>query len=114
VKTLLVSSLLFVSFAWVSFGWAQPVAGSWGKADPKDAQVLAAARFAVAAEQARTDAVFKLISVVRAEQQVVAGMNYRFCLRLQRGKFKTALVQVYRNLEAKLSLTSWAWGNCQP
>jgi hypothetical protein len=112
MKTFLV--LILVSFAWVSLVWAQPVAGGWGKANPKDAQVLEAARFAVAAEQARTDSVFKLVSVVRAEQQVVAGMNYRFCLRLQRGKSKTALVQVYRNLEAKLSLTSWVWNGCQP
>jgi Cystatin domain len=88
--------------------------GGWGKANPKDLRLLEAARFAVAAEQARTDSVFKLVAVVRAEQQVVAGMNYRFCLRLQGGKSKTALVQVYQNLEAKFSLTSWAWGTCKP
>jgi class 3 adenylate cyclase len=106
---MLISGLVMVSFA-----VAGPIVGGWGKANPKEAQVLEAVRFAVAAEQARTDAVFKLVSVVRAEQQVVAGMNYRFCLRLQRGKSKTALVQVYRNLAAAFSLTSWAWGACQP
>jgi Cystatin domain len=109
VRTILISGFILVCFT-----FAQSIAGGWGEAKVNDPQVLKAARFAVASEQARTDSVFKLVSVVRAEQQVVAGMNYRFCLRLQRGKSKTALVQVYRNLQAKFSLTSWAWGACQP
>jgi Cystatin domain len=101
------SSLILVSFA-----FAQPIAGGWGKANLKNPQVLEAARFAVAAQQSRTDSVFKLLAITRAEQQVVAGMNYRFCLHLQGGKAKTAWVQVYQDLQGQFKLTGWTWG-CQ-
>jgi hypothetical protein len=109
MKVVLISSLILVSSA-----FAQPIVGGWGKADVKDPQVLEAARFAVAAQQSRTDSVFKLLAITRAERQVVAGMNYRFCLRLQGGKSKTAFVQVYRDLQDKFELTGWTWGKCKP
>ena len=108
MRVILISSLILVSSA-----FAQPIAGGWGKADVKDPQMLEAARFAVAVQQSRTDSVFKLPAITRAEQQVVAGVNYRFCMRLQGGKSKTAFVQVYRNLEDKFELTSWTWGKCK-
>jgi hypothetical protein len=108
MKVVLISSLILVSSA-----FAQPIAGGWGKAGNKDPQVLEAARFAVATKQAQTDSVFKLVSVTRAEQQVVTGMNYRFCLRLQGGKSKIAFVQVYQDLQQQFELTSWTWGKCK-
>ena len=109
MKVILISSFILVSFA-----LAQPIAGGWGKADVKDPQMLEVARFAVAAQQSRTDSVFKLLAITRAEQQVVAGMNYRFCLRLQGGKSKTAWVQVYQDLQQQYELNSWVWGKCKP
>lgn len=64
--------------------------GGWSKASVQDPGVVAAARFAVAARQAENakggeTAPLALEEIVAAEQQVVAGMNYRVTLRVKVG-----------------------------
>jgi hypothetical protein len=54
-----------------------------------------------------------LISIDKAEQQVVAGMNYKVCLKVRNGKrVRYATAVVYRDLKGKRSLSSWDWGEC--
>ena len=96
-----------------------PMAGSYAKADTTDAEVVAAAKFAVKAEAKKQRAKISLVSVNRAEEQVVAGRNYRLCLKVEtteKGKkTKTSKIieaVVFQNLKQKLSLTSWTETDC--
>jgi cystatin-C len=89
------------------------IAGGYGPVDTKDPQVRAAARYAVAVEnkKIKSGVIFRLL--VKAEQQVVAGMNYKVCLKVKNGKrIRYATAVVYRDLKGKRSLTSWEWGEC--
>lgn len=88
---------------------AQPVAGGFHKAPVDDAEIKAAADFAVSAAPKKV----KLAEIVSASQQVVAGMNYSLCLRvkgrnigqLTGGRFVAA--KVFRGLDRTYRLTSW-------
>lgn len=66
------------------------VSGGWSNASVKDPAVVAAATFAVTARQAEGEKAggkekIALEEIVAAEQQVVAGMNYRLTLRVKVG-----------------------------
>lgn len=95
----------------VSGGPAQqsPVAGGYREAGTNDPQVLAAARFAVREEGRRRGVRLALLSVERAETQVVAGTNYRLRLSVRRpnGRVQGVDAVVYENLRRRFSLTSW-------
>jgi hypothetical protein len=87
--------------------------GAYGLAEKNDLQIKAAANFAVRAEGKRVRHSVTLLSINKAEQQVVAGMNYKVCMRVRDGrKNRWATAVVYRDLRGKRSLTSWDWGNC--
>ena len=101
---------LFVVFGSMSSATAQnvPIAGGYADASITDHEVVAAARFAVKAEGRKTGAPVALLSIERAEQQVVAGINYRLHLKVKtRGKTQNVTAVVYQNLKDKYSLTSW-------
>ncbi len=93
-----------------------PMPGGWRAADIADSEVLAAADFAVKeVEKAlwREEGALSLISILRAELQIVAGVNYRLRLRVQSdGKAKTLEAIVWWqawNRDAPYRLTSWRW-----
>ena len=89
------------------------IAGGYGAVDKNDPEVKAAAKYAVAAETRHAHHTIKLISINKAEQQVVAGMNYKVCMKVRDGKkTRWATAVVYQNLKNKRSLTSWDWGAC--
>jgi tetratricopeptide (TPR) repeat protein len=92
----------------------QPTAGSYKAIAVTDPGAVAAAKFAVDAKETEKKIDIGLNAVMTAEQQVVAGMNYRLCLSLtmpprdEGDDFKRSfVVVVYRDLKAKLTLTSW-------
>jgi hypothetical protein len=91
-----------------------PAVGAYQEASVTDADVKTAARYAVRKEkQRRGDGSVKLVSIERAEKQVVAGMNYRLCLRVKiKGKIRRVTTTVYKNLEQMHALTSWKPGAC--
>lgn len=72
--------------------------------------VKIAAEFAVQ-EQAKREAVaLKLVSISKAEKQIVAGVNFRLALKVNRsGSTRAAKVVVFRNLKSRYRLTSWEW-----
>jgi len=72
------------------------VAGGLNTVDANNAEVKSAAAFAAK----RLNSSVK--SVVKAEQQVVAGMNYYLVLELANGRKYD--VQVYKKLDGKMSL----------
>ena len=87
--------------------------GGYAAVSRNNAQVRAAATFAVATQSERGHQPLTLISVRKAGQQVVAGMNYKVCLQVRDGqRVRTATAVVYRNLQGQRSFTSWDWGGC--
>ncbi len=90
------------------------IIGGFGKASTTDEQVGKAANFAVLTQNQRDkNTTFKLVSILKADQQVVAGMNYRMCLSLSTaGKSQQASATVFRNLKNQFSLSAWKVGTC--
>lgn len=86
---------------------AQPIVGGFSPVASTDAEALAAAKFAVA----KQDAKLTFQALDKAAHQVVAGMNYRLNLRvLDAGKARPAEAVVWRKLgNAGHELTSWKW-----
>lgn len=98
----------------------EQIAGGWAPAAVTKSEVVATANFAITAEQTELrknketpEAKLSLISILRAEEQVVAGMNYHLTLKVKlNGKVKKAEATVWWqawNKEAPYKLTSWKW-----
>ena len=88
--------------------------GGYSSAETSDAGVKSAAQFAVGEQSTKTGRSLELIRIVRAERQVVAGLNYRICLEVtEAGARQQVLAIVYRNPAQQLSLTSWQPGACE-
>lgn len=111
-------SLIIIAFSFLFlFGFAgktpAQIAGGYNATDAKSADVNLAARFAVTKESKKFGKKLKFVSVSQAARQVVAGTNYKVCLKVRDGrKTRTATAVVYQNLKQKYSLTSWDWDNC--
>lgn len=113
---------LQVAFSCVYLVQAQgrrpPIVGGYKEVSPDDAGVVAAADFAVAEAAQKKELTIKLIAIQRAEQQVVAGINYKLCLKVEvsdkdsEAKVQDVQVVVYRNLQNVQSLTSWEDAEC--
>jgi len=100
----------------------QSLVGGYAKATVTEKEVVAAATFAVKAQhQVMSDAgtgqpmTLELVKIVVAEQQVVAGMNYRLTLKVKvHGKEKEAEAVVWWQAwrkPAPYQLTSWKWAD---
>lgn len=124
MKTILISACL-VGFIVVA-GCAtavptqSPLLGGYASASVTDKQVVAAADFAVKAEakamqerKGALPATLTLVKVLSAQQQVVAGMNYRLRLKVRlSGKDKEADAVVWWQgwrVPEPYELTSWNW-----
>lgn len=95
-----------------------PVAGGYSPMPVSDPVVVAGADIAVQGETyylqhqpGGAAAQLTLVSITGAEQQVVAGMNYRLQLRVRHdGKERDAEAVLYRPLSGNpMTLTSWTW-----
>lgn len=90
-----------------------PIAGGYVEASTSDREVVSAANFAVGRKRRKQGGRLTLVSIERAETQVVAGVNYRLCLRVRRrGRTQEVATVVYRDLRRRYSLTSWGRGRC--
>jgi hypothetical protein len=100
--TLLIAMIALCSCA------TEPKVGGYSKVSVTQPEVKAAAEFAVAAQ---SEAKLELVKVLRAEQQVVAGMNYKLTLSVKDdGKSKTVEAIVWEQPWRKpnrYQLTSW-------
>lgn len=92
----------------------EPIAGGYGTSSVTDKEVRKAATFAVSARAKRTGKSVTLVSIRKAEIQVVAGLNYRICMRVREGHraVRTATAVVYRDLRKRMSLSRWKNGAC--
>jgi len=115
MKLNLKTAVMFVAFGILTAGAAvcpAQMAGGYQEASKTDETVIGAANFAVQT-QAQQDATLELVTIERAEQQVVAGMNYRLCLSVKsKNKPATATATVYLDLENEFSLSEWIPGKC--
>lgn len=110
---LLFCALLCGASAGASAQQPPPVVGGYSAASKADPGVLAAARFAAKETGRRRKERVRLVSVESAETQVVAGVNFRLCLRVKAGKSVRDLrAVVYRNLKRQLSLTESSFAAC--
>jgi hypothetical protein len=124
MKTFLVSACIVGSVLVAGCATAgrtkSPLLGGYAAASVTDEQVMAAADFAVRAEakamQEKKDALpatVTLVKVLGAQQQVVAGMNYRLRLKVRlNGKDKEADAVVWWQAwraPDPYELTSWNW-----
>lgn len=82
---------------------APPIVGGYGPADASNPDVAAAERLAVA-EIYRTEPQRSLVENVTREQQVVAGMNYRFTIKMT-GQNSYRVV-VFKPLQGEMSVTN--------
>ena len=97
----LLFTFLMLAIAHSSHGQQTPLVGGFIQSAITDAEVLKAAQFAVKAH----DAKLTLQSVNAAEQQVVAGTNYKIKLTTSDGRKANAVV--WRKLDGSYELTSW-------
>jgi hypothetical protein len=93
--------------------------GGYREIDKADEGAVAAAEVAVKQESEKKEIAYKLVEIEHAETQVVAGINYRLCLKIGYHKADDDVdttefvrVVVYRNLQNQYSLTSWTEENC--
>lgn len=119
MKRLFVAGIL-ATLAVVETLFANAVPGGFSKVPTTDRELVAAASFAVKAQgelmQKKKDSPptkLKLIKVISAQQQVVAGMNYRMKLEvdLNGGNYEADVVvwwQAWRKPDP-YRLTSWKW-----
>lgn len=90
-----------------------PIAGGYTEASTSEREVVSAANFAVRSQRRKQGGRLTLVSIERAETQVVAGVNYRLCLRVRRrGRPQEVVAVVYRDLQRRYSLTSWGAERC--
>ncbi len=90
------------------------VVGGFGTASKTDAQVVAAADFAVKAQSKKMATEFEVAEIVKAERQVVQGMNYRICMLVNVEGDEPFMVStvIYQDLKRNYSLSSWKESEC--
>lgn len=106
--TALAAAALCAMFVTGAAQQREPIAGGYSEVAANDPGVDRAARFAVSEEGRRLKRAVSLLAVRRAEQQVVAGLNYRLTLSVRYGgRTREVRALVYQNLKDAYSLTSW-------
>jgi len=93
--------------------------GGYKEIAKDDEGAVAAAEFAVKDQSEKKEMTYKLVALEKAETQVVAGINYRLCLKVGYHKqdddvdtTEFVRVVVNRNLQKEFSLSSWTEENC--
>ncbi len=89
---------------------AAPVTGGFSQANTQHADVIKAARFAIAQRKQQTGNKLALQKIEHAQTQVVAGLNFQLCLKVKQTKPSQTLrvaAKVYQNLDQQMQLSQW-------
>jgi hypothetical protein len=90
-----------------------PIVGGYKQIDTTDSNVISAAKFAVNTQRLKQGRRISLVSVERAEMQIVAGRNYQLWLKVKNNKkIQRVTTVVYQDLQQKYSLSSWKVESC--
>ena len=118
-RSLSLFAILAVATVTFAFAVFAQRTGGYREIDKTDEGAVAAAEFAVKNQSEKKEITYKLVEIEHAESQVVAGINYRLCLKIGYHKADDDVdttefvrVVVYRSLQNQYSLTSWAEENC--
>lgn len=117
-RTFIAVLALSLTFGCAIVGVAQtrPILGGYKEVATDNTEVVAAAEFAVGEQGQKQENTISLVSIEKAEQQVVAGVNYRLCLKVTIGdaadETQEAKVLVFRSLQKEYSLKSWEEESC--
>lgn len=112
---------ILMTCATSAFGQKRPPSvGGYTAAKVDDADVKAAAQFAVKTKAAELKQKIVLQSIAKAERQVVQGTNYRLCIEAYAPPLKDgedgvtvwATVVVYKEPYGAMKLTSWEESDC--
>ncbi len=111
------SVILFVVVAGCALVAMAQKTGGYREIANDDEGAVAAAEFAVNLQSEKKEMTYKVLSIEKAETQVVAGINYRLCLKVgykkdEEDASEFVRVVVYRNLQKQFSLTSWTPESC--
>ena len=89
--------------------------GAYRTVSQRSRDVRAAYAFAIKSQAAKEAKPFAFVRVLKAESQVVAGMNYRVCMLVREGKgrSKSVTVVVNKDLKNVWALMSWVPGGCK-
>lgn len=88
-----------------------PIVGGYKPVETTDEHARAAAEWAVREKGEKTGKAIELLTLVKAAQQVVQGMNYRFCMKINTEdedepvSFVEAIV--YMDLKMNYKLSGW-------
>jgi hypothetical protein len=104
----------------VGLGQGRPIVGGYKVVATDDPDVQAAAEFAISEQKKKQgDDPLSLVSIEHAERQVVAGTNFRLCLKVKAAdeddageESQDVKVVVFRNLKNEYSLKSWEEASC--
>lgn len=109
-----VALFVFGVFAAESGVSAEEITGGYGDASVLDKDVRKAANVAIASRSRSTGKTLTLVRIVKAEVQVVAGLNYRVCMTVREGRkrSKTVTAVVYKDLRNRRTLSRWKAGGC--
>jgi hypothetical protein len=89
---------------------AAPVAGAWAPSDAFSPEVQEAARFAVQTFAVQNKARVLYKDVVKARQQVVAGLNFELELQVTLdGASRSVSATVWRQPDGSYRLQAWDW-----
>ncbi len=93
---------------------AQQIVGGYSGISISDTDTISIAKAAVKMKNALPDSKkVKLLTVTKAESQVVAGQNFKLCLSVKQASRKMRVqAVVYRDLSGKLLLTEWTPKGC--
>ena len=111
-------ALIFGVYAGANRVFAQDgqITGGYGDAAVDSKETKKIARFAVKARAKRTHKSLKLVEIVKAETQVVRGLNHRICMDVREGRKKARRVTVivWEDINNRpLQLTDWKTGGCK-
>jgi len=88
-----------------------PIVGGFKPVETTDERARAAAEWSVREKGEKTETGIELMSLVKAEQQVVQGMNYRFCMKIntEGEEEPVSFVEavVYMDLKGAYKLSKW-------
>ncbi len=95
--------------------FAQQINDNYKKLMKTDGGALSAAKFAVKQEKRKKEnRRLSLASIERAESQIVAGTNYKICMKvINNGKIEDVTAVVFLNPKNKFSLIGWQKGVCE-
>lgn len=114
-----IAALVALFFVGSAIAQQRPILGGYKPEKVDNAQVKDAADFAVTAENKRSEKEIELISIVKAEYQMVQGKNIRMCLKVniegaegQDAAEVSVKAIVNFDLKGNKKLLSWEASDC--